>query len=424
MSARHVAATLSMVVALLAPWRAAQAADDDKRVSGLRAVAKSAFDGGRYEDALRALEECYRLTSDSKYLWNIGITAEKSYWATPSDETLRKAVDSYRAYLEKAPKGGKRGLAGQNLRKLEPLLPKPALVDAANPDVAPAPLPTPPVVTRTGVMISSPTPGARIELDGKLTANGFLQADVAAGPHRVRVVAEGFDTVERELPVQVGALVGVDIPLAAKPGLLDIVGPSGAELTVDGEPKGELPLPKPLAVVPGDRLITVQLAGTRPLVAWRTVERGRTYSIDADLDTTVQRYAAYCTFAVAGGTAIAGAVLTGLAFQRQAEAEDILLPVTNGTGSVPVEAVERFEATRSDRDNLRTGAAVAWSVAGAGLTAGIFLFVFDQPSVQAPPAPPKQKGGEPAVIEPTEVELSLLPSFGPGLSGLHLSGRF
>ncbi len=399
---------------------------DEKQVTNLYTVAKNAFDSGRFGEALRALEECYRLTKDIKYLWRVGVTAEKSYWAAQKEEDLKKAVEAYRGYLEQGGESQKRVAASQALKKLEPLLPKQAPVDSSNPQPAAPAQPPAPAAARTGVMISSSTPGARIELDGKQRAAGFLVADVSPGPHKVIVAADGYITVERQIPVQPGALVGIDIPLEPKPATVAITGPSGAELFVDGEPKGELPLSKPLALAPGDRLISVQQPGSEPMSVWKSVERGGNYTVDADLQTTGQRHAAWITFTATGAAAITAAALTGLAVRSQQEADDLIGPVNDGNGGIDETDLEEFDRAVADRDKLRTGAGVAWGLTGAGLAAGVFLYVFDRPTVQAPPAPNRTKPGAapPATKPPDDVELTVVPLISPDVAGLTVGGRF
>ncbi len=399
----------------------AQPAADDKRVDALYSVAKKAFDSGRYGEAMRALEECHRLTGDPTYLWRIGYAAEKSYWASQKDEDLRKAVESYRAYLAAAPQGPKRAVATQALQKLGPLVPKADPVDPQNPAT-----PTPPPVApkqRTGVMISSSTPGATIELDGKLRANGFLEADVESGPHKIRVRADGYEPVDRDVPVQPGALVGLDIPLTPLPALVDVRGPNGAKLSIDGELKGELPLSRPVALTPGAHLITVESTGSHPMATWKRVENGTTYDVLAELDTTGQRYGAVATLTIAAGAALTGGVLTGVAFQKQADAEAVL--DTKNTVGIKAGELSAFDDAIESRDTYRTGAGIAWGLAAAGATSGVFLFIFDNPTVQAPPAP-STKPSAPAAVpgELESVEISVAPVFGPAVSGFTVAGRF
>ena len=117
-------------------------------------------------------------------------------------------------------------------------------------------------------------------------------------------------------------------------------------------------------------------------------------------------------------------MLTGLAFQREADAAEILKPVTSGLGSIEQSKLAEFDAAVEDRDIYRVGAGIAWGVAGAGLMAGIFLYVFDEPAVQAPPPPPGQRGVDPGSKEPDAIELSVLPALGPDFSGLMIDGRF
>jgi hypothetical protein len=165
------------------------------------------------------------------------------------------------------------------------------------------------------------------------------------------------------------------------------------------------------------------MTGAHSLVKWQSLSRGVAVTVDADLETTSQRMAAWATFAVSGTAAVVGATLTGLAFERQARAVEILRPVTEETGSIGTSDVIAFESAVAERDLYRTLAGVSWGVAGAGLTAGIFLFVFDDEAVTSPPPPP---GPRPAEPRPEEggVELSVAPVILPDSAFVSLAGRF
>lgn len=410
---------LGALVAALAFAGAAQAQPktESKEVSALVEVGKFAFDKERYSEALRAFDECFRLTKDPRYLWNVALTAERAYWASDQPRDLQKAIAALRQYVKDFPDGKRRAEAAQALKRLEPLAPKPS---EGEPAVDPA-APAAPPAARTGVMISSSTPGARIELDGKLAADGFLVADVAEGPHRVIVQAEGFLPITRDLTVLPGALLGVDIPLTPRPGQVTVDGPSGAELSVNGEPKGDLPLARALELPPGDHLFTVRMPGAHPLVEWRSIERGAKVTVKADLDTTGQRVAAFVTLAFAGAGAITAGTLTGLAVK--AEGEALRKQETWEGGSGTQDDLQAFKDLRDERDDLRTAAGVAWGVTGAALVSGIFLYVFDDPGVQAAPPPPR-KSDEAAPPKPGGVELGFAPAFGPSYVGGGVAGRF
>ncbi len=413
-----VALSLGVALTVAGAPAFAQPKGDSKEVAALVEVGKFAFDKERYSEALRAFEECFRLTRDPKYLWNVAVTAEKAYWASDQLRDLDKTLAALRLYVKDYPDGKRRAEATQALKRLEPLAPKPSETDpATDPGAAPAP-----AAARTGVMISSSTPGARIELDGKLGADGFLVADVAEGPHRVTVRADGYLPIERDVTVLPGALLGLDLPLTPRPGQVSVQGPSGAELSVNGEPKGDLPLARPLELPPGDHLFAVRMSGARPLVEWRSIERGAKLTVKADLDTTGQRMAAYVTFAFAGAGAIAAGTLTGLAVKAEGDAQRKLETTPEAPSHTETE-LQEFKDLRDQRDDLRTAAGVAWGVTGAALVSGIFLYVFDDPGVQAAPPPPR-KTDDPATPKPGGVELGFVPAIGPTYNGGALVGRF
>lgn len=411
--------------AVAAPTRAEAARARDNFIA-----AERSFERGKYEEAVALLDQSFALTHDPSYLFRAGRAAAKAVQASAlPDDTKRRltalAVQRFRQYLKEADRpdldtatkaGPTREAASREaLAELEKALP------AADPEHPEAPADPPAPVARTGLVISSPTPNALIEVDGKTKATGYLTVDTEPGTRHVIVSAEGWKTVERDVPVERGAFLGLEIELRPEPALLTIAGPSGAELYVDGVARGELPLAKPLELDAGQRFVSLRRRGSEAHASWQTLARGQRSTLDAALPTTAQRYAAYTTFGVSAASAGVAAALTALSFDRQASAE-ARLDRLETLGNRPLSERDEIQALVSERDQLRLGAGIAWGASAAALGAGVFLFVFDLPPVPAPPVPPAAPQKRDDGARPETLSLHLGP--GPGDVGLGVGGLF
>src|SRR5690606_13587557 len=96
-----------------------------------------------------------------------------------------------------------------------------------------------------------------VELDGKDAGELPFVGEATPGKHRFRLSKPGYEDYVREFSVD--PRVGVppfDVELVEKPALLTISAPEGAEISIDGRPQGEAPLP-PIALTPGRHFVAV-----------------------------------------------------------------------------------------------------------------------------------------------------------------------
>jgi hypothetical protein len=267
-----------------------------------------------------------------------------------------------------------------------------------------------------------------ISVDGSKPAPTPVVAEVKPGKHVVRVTADGYFPDEREVPASAGITTPVDVPLQEMPASLEIKAIRGAEVSVDGRPRGTVPFLKPLEVPSGRHLVAITLNGHRAHAEEIEVGRGEKRQIDARLDSTPQRKASYALMGVGAAGLATGGVLIGMALLEQHKAETIINKAS-GLGCAPTDASCSFAAysdARNARDDDRRWAGVA---AGAGVVigvSGLLLYAFDQPTVGAanvrsdkPKAAP-----EPAAPPAMPMDMAAAPVIGPGLYGAALSGRF
>lgn len=151
------------------------------------------------------------------------------------------------------------------------------LPPATAPVPAPAPArPAPPVVPLFAgrVLVRSTPAGARVFVDGH--GGGETPStvrDLARGPHQVRLVREGYTTVERRIVITAAQpSVTLTVPLVKTPpavpakteaALAIESKPSGAAVFLDGTAVGTTPLTFPLVKV-GAHTVRMTLEGYRP----------------------------------------------------------------------------------------------------------------------------------------------------------------
>ena len=142
-----------------------------------------AYAAGRYDTAVGAFREAYRIAPRPALLFSIAQAEKKDYFVRRQPQALRSAIENYRQYLDQVPSGGRRNDTIDALAELEPL--------AARLDPAAA-APNVPGKTETKIMISSLTPKAVASLDGKPPVDVPVMEDVPPGKHKGRVTAPGF----------------------------------------------------------------------------------------------------------------------------------------------------------------------------------------------------------------------------------------
>ena len=419
---QRCAIALPLLLASL-PAQAADGGDaTTKKALAFFEVGAQAYDAGNFKAAIKAFDEAYRLAPRPGVTFSLSQAHRRQYGIDRKPEDLRGAVKHYREYLTKVDTGGRREEVLQALDYLEPLAEK--LGNAPDPAKA-----APKMDIQTSLMIMTRVKGAMISVDGGKPAATPVVAEVKPGKHTVRVTAEGYFPDEREVPAAAGITTPVDVPLQEMPGLLQIQARSGADISVDGRPRGTAPFLKPLDVEAGHHLVTVTRNGYRVHAEEIDLARGEKKTIDAKLETTAQRKASFALMGVGAGGLVTGGVLVALAFSQQRQAQDISNQAS-GLGCAADQAdctLSAYNEARNSRDDLRRWAGVA---AGAGLAVGVsglLLYAFDQPSVGAASVRlgDKPKGPIPApATTPAPLELSAVPLVAPGLYGAALGGRF
>src|SRR5262249_16842746 len=130
--------------------------------------------------------------------------------------------------VDRMPGGGRRADALDALSQLEPLA---AALGREEPSRKPK---TEDGQRRTRLMVASPSPHARVSLDGGPKVGPPLIPEVAPGQHRARVQAHGLFAADREVIAVAGELIMTEVPLVERPSTLVVWTRKDAELYVDG----------------------------------------------------------------------------------------------------------------------------------------------------------------------------------------------
>lgn len=402
-----------MATALATP--AAAAGEDAAQIEQAKMLFNAgaqAYEAGRFATAVQAFQQAYALAPRPAILFSMAQAERKSYYVDKRPQDLRNAITHYHAYLDQVPTGGRRGDAADALAELEPIAARLSPAEGT----APA---TPAAEQKTRLMVTSQTTGAKAALDGGAAEDVPLIEEVTPGKHHVRVWAEGYFDEERDALAAQGSLAAIDVPLREKPALLSVRIDTKASIVVDGRPMATTPLAQPLELPSGTHVVTLTKNGYAAFSREVTLAHGGSTTIDAKLEQSGQRTAAWIVLGAAGAAAIAGGVFTALAFVEQSNAQSIL--DAKGRGPIQGSDLTAYDSDVSTRDQWRTGAIASFGGAAGLLLLGGALYFFDQPHVEA--GPPPSEGPRPAPKkEPTE--MGVLPWIGPNGAGVALGRSF
>lgn len=240
--------------------------------------------------------------------------------------------------------------------------------------------------------VKASVPGARIFLDDK--AAGAIgqtpfSGNLKPGKHKLWIVADGYDEVERDVDIVAGEVHAIDVALSGTPvGYLEIrgAGLERARVVVDGEQVCDRgPCRKP--VKEGVRTVVISRDGYKPYKVRLDVQARTEVSIRPSLVKRPSRADAVVAYVFA--VTFAGGATAAYLYQD---------------GLTPTDA--RYE----DRKYLQYGAYAGWGLAGViGLSAVYYTF---------------RDKGPPSTGTIDVSAVALEPAIGPGYAGLGLGGRF
>lgn len=340
---------------------------DDSEARRYFDAGTSAFAQNHYDDAVRAFEEAYRLSNRPSVKFALAQACRFQFAASNDLAMARRSLALFRELLGELPDGARRSQTTQYINELEPAI---QAAEAAH-RIADATRP------KTQLMLMSHTPGATATLDGGSEPSpSGAAADVTAGAHRLHVSAPGFAPQDVDGTAIDGRLVVVPVELAELSAHLTVTAPAGADIEIDGAPRGTAPLAHPLDVSAGTHFVAVMARGRRPWSREVSIGRGAATSLDAHLARTNQRRAAVYVLGAGGALAVAGGVASIFALRAEHHAQDLEAVLAGGTNLTGDQLAEHNDAVHS-LDDRRTLSYVLYGAAAATLATGALLYLVD-----------------------------------------------
>jgi len=401
---RCLAVVGGLLVASTLSWSAWAQDNATAQARALFNAGAKAYETGKYPAAIQAFEEAYRLSPREGLLFSIAQAHRRQYFVSRDPAHLTAAVEHYQNYLAVATEANRRGEAADALAQLEPLVARLEAEQAQGENGSAERTGTAKAAV-TQLMVTSPTPRARLELDGRDVGALPYIAGVEPGRRRLAVVAPGFRSYEREVNVAQGSIVPLDIELEPEPGRLDVRVEKRARIIANGQLVGVSPLAAPVELAPGKYVILAQKNGHRLATQHLTIERGQAQSVSMSLRTSSQRRLSYVTLGVGGTAVIVGGFFAAGALDRERRAKDLIAEQSK-TNLTEADA-NRYDDLRSERDQMR---AAAFSTTSAGVAFGALgavLYLLDRPdATQTTPLPteegPRPRPGNPELAVGTD----------------------
>lgn len=410
---KKAASTITLVIVLASSVGARADDTDTARAQALFNVGAQAYAQGEFKGAIDAFEEAFRISRRPGLLFSIAQAHRKQFYAAHDPSDLRTAVDHYRAYVATVSSGKYRVIAVDELAELEGVATKAGIALGASSDAHAE-------KARTRVMVSSAVDGARVALDDGPMKPSPLIADVAPGPHHVRVEADGYFEDRHPLVAVEGGLVALEVPLRERPAQIFVRAPNGADVLVDRKPVGRTPLTGPIELPAGTHFVALTRNGRRPYGEEVRLSRGETKTLDVELAGTQQRVVSYVLLTAAAAGVALGGVFVGLAFWEQGQAESTLQ--ASAARNITQTELDAYGSAVNARDGFKLAAYGAFGGAVALALGAGALIVFDTPQPLLGPARFEERGPQKQTTTPLEV--SAVPLAGPGFVGANLIGRF
>jgi len=380
---------LSLVLVLA--LTATAAAERKTAEKYFRAGAK-AYAAQNFVAAAANFDEAYKSEAMPEIAFSAAQAYRRLYRIEPKPEHVKRAIELYRAYLEKVKTGGRVGDAADNLAEMERELDKlgasgvrvgvtstiartrlgisVTLADQSTAESS--------VLQEIGDATGETTRGLTATLDGK-PVEPFALVAVDAKEHFVAVSADGYFPVEKKAFAVEGQSALVEIELKPRPAVVKVTTEDSARISIDGRPIATTPAP-PLEVPAGKHLLAIMRNGREPFSREITVTRGQQLTLTAPLEKTARRRAVPWVLGGAGLLA-AGAITTSiLASIKDGNASDLRDGID--TGNRPPSDGDRYDAEVRARDRYVT---TTWVLGGAAVTAGtvgVLLLLFDSPSAE------------------------------------------
>jgi tetratricopeptide (TPR) repeat protein len=361
-------------------------ADDPKLAERYFHYGERAYKQQDFEAAATYFEQAYKAMPLPEIAFSAAQAYRRQYHVSNKAEQVARALELYRAYLDKIHAGGRVADAADAIaemqRELDRLIKSGVKVSA---ELAAE-------HTRLGVNVTienesetrtvhevedtpvRKVPGLVVTIDGA-NVRPDAPTNVKPGTHAIHVEADGFESEDKTVDVTQGDFHMVDVALRAKPAHLAITTP--ARVAIDGRIVGEAPLHVDVAA--GKHLIALLHDGRDLWAKDVSLERGQDLALAPELSITTQRR---WTERIAIAGAAAGVVT--LAAMTVAIVEDSRASSLNDAfmkGDQPPSKRDAFNSEIRWRNAAIDGAWLfgALTVVAAGAT--VVLYYTDKPTI-------------------------------------------
>ncbi len=407
--------SLAAALLVLATTRAAVAReptpDEVERARTFFNAGAQAYSNASYKDAARSFEQAYALAPRPQLLFSLAQAERKEGLSSNDASYLKRAVQHYKEYLDQVPTGGRRSEATEAKADLEARVARmdPTQTTTAQPEKR-----------KARVTVWSPTPGARVSLDGGPPEPVPYFSDLEAGKHKVRVFADGYFDEVADVSGDAAADQPLNMTLRDKPAHVSVVLGTSADIYVDGRIVATTPVDRPIDVPPGPHVLSVSANGRKPFSQDVVLERGKPFRFEPKLETSPQRVVSYGLLGGGAVGLVGGAIFGILALGQESRAKDIASQ--RASGNISADRLDAYNRSIDQRDAYRTVSIIGLS-AGATLAAGgVLLWVFDKPAIAV--VPPRSVEPTPAPRGPQNGDIGAYPLLGPGFAGAGLGGHF
>lgn len=409
---RARASLLSVLLATFAlPLSTARAAETPIEQAKVQFNAGAqAYSAGRYDAAVAAFEDAYRLAPRPQILFSLAQAERKEYFAggKRDPQLLVHAVAHYEQYVKEVKEGGRVPDAADALSELGPLVAK--LEPGA---VAKEPAPA---SSAARVTIYSPVEGAKVSIDGGAFVDAPFIGEVTPGKHKVLVTAEGYGEASREIVGEPGVRTTLDVPLEEKPAELVVESDRALDVYVDGRVLGIAPSPQAFKVPAGPHVVSFVANGRKVDSHDVVLVHGKKLVVAAELQRSGQRTVSGVLFGAGAASVVAGVVTGAVSLSAESSAKR----TRDASGNISSTDLGDYESAVKRRDDFKAASIVTFSAGGALLVTGAFLYFFDKPELAFAP-PPVDKATPP---KKTNVDLAIAPLVGPTAGGVVVGGHF
>lgn len=327
---------------------------------------KRAFDSGEYEAAIAAFEQAHEIAPRPALYFSMGQAYRLQFTSDGRIKGLQTAARLYARYLAEAPKGRRRADAVEHLAAVETILVRRGDAPAEEGNER-----------KTQLMVSANVK-AVVQFEGSESPAPLIR-EIVPGPHTATVSAAGYRTQIVERTAVAGRLVVAHVEMEELPSHLTVTGAGGADLRIDGEHVGTLPVTG-FRLTSGEHRLQILGHGKRVFDQMVTFKRGEDVDLPVELKNSGRRITAHWLLGMGGISVVRGAVLLAMALVAESRAKEVQTRLMGGE-SLTAADIETFQSQDGRRDEYTVAAVSSLSTTAVALIIGGLLYLLDSPRV-------------------------------------------